>query len=301
MKKIVSLFLSAALVVCAFAGCSKEEKKKEKETTVENSITYTVDAHNSSVNQSVVRAYEQLCDAVVSGKEEALFNTSLIADVNKLFYSDFPLSYLVNKLEINDNNSGVKITYEKDMENHIKAVEEFKNRLNEILTACGYGKVSKNILLLNIYSYLTKNITLSSQFNYSYDAIVGLKGYSFSITSAFTYLLNQAGINASIINAMNEDGICFMTEAEFDGCRYVFIPFLEADENAGSGLCYFALDYSELVSAGFTDVSYSDGSGVAFDDTDKVYTEFRDSVAYILDGNHLSVTKNNGENVQLSI
>lgn len=300
MKKLISLIMCAVLTACIFAGCSKKEAENEPEKK-DISIAYIADAHNSSVNQSVFRAFEQLCDAVVNGKEQALFNISLLGDVNRLFYSDFPLSYLVNKLEINSDNSGVKIIYEKELQEHLKAVEEFKIKVNQILDDCGCGKVSNNVFVLNLYSYLTKNTKLSSQCNYTYDVIVNSIGYSFSIAGAFTYLLNQAGIKASAVNSTNENGICFMTETEFQGGTYIFIPYLEAKENSGNALCYFALDYTELVNLGFNDVKYTDSSGVAFDDYEQTYNDLRDSVAYILEGSNLSVTKNNGEIVQFAL
>lgn len=299
MKKIASLILAAAVMLCMFSGCTQNKDTAEKN---ENSrLLYIVDDYNSTINQSAVRAYEALCDAVVNGEEEVLFNTSLIDSVNKLFYTDFPLSYLISKLEINDNNSGLKIFYEKTPEEHAKAVEEFIKRVNEILEHCSYGKAETNVFILNLYSYLAQNTELVSQCSYSYDVIVNSKGYSFSLSSAFCYLLNYAGIKASVVNSDNESGTSYMTEAEFNGCKYIFMPFEEAKTNKGNGLCFFAMDYSELVPMGFINVNYSDGTYVAFDDNDIIYSQFRDSSEYTIDGNNLSITKTNGEIVQVAL
>lgn len=301
MKKIISLLLCALLILGTFMGCSG--KKDNEDTSAPNgvAISYTVDAHNSYINQSAVRAYETLCEAVINGSSSALFNTSLIDDVNRLFYSDFPLSYLVNRLEINSDNSGVNIIYDNDTEKHLEAVAVFRERLGSILSECGYGKVNNNVLILNLYSYITKNTVLTSKSSYSYDVIVNSLGYSFSLAGAFSYLLNQAGIKASVVHSTNENGICYMVETEFKGDKYIFNPFFEADENEGKALCYFALDYSELADMGFKDIKYSNGDGVAFDDNENRFEQFRNSVAYILEENNLSVTKNNGEIVQVAL
>lgn len=293
--------LCVSFVLCIFAGCSAEAESQKNTDTADSKITYTIDAHNTYINQSAVRAYETLCDAVVNGNSEALFNTSLLNDVNRLFYSDFPLSCLVSRLELNENNSGVNIEYVNEPEEHIKAVADFNKKVSEILSLCGYGKVNNNIFIINLYSYITKNTEITSKCNYSYDVIVNSKGYSFSFSNAFSYLLNQAGIKASIVNSTNENGICYMVETEFKGSKYIFIPFYEARDNGGKALSSFALDYGELASLGFTDIKYSNGDGVVFDDADATFSEFRNSVAYILEDDSLSVTKNDGEIVQIAL
>lgn len=299
MKKIISIVLCVFVVLCMFVGCSAGEENNND--TADSKITYTIDAHNSYINQSAVRAYETLCSAVVNGESEALFNTALLDDVNRLFYSDFPLSCLVSRLDFNDNNSGVSITYANGAEEHLKAVDAFNQKVSEILASCGYGKVNNNTLIVNLYSYITKNTEITSKCNYSYDVIMNSKGYSFSFANALSYLLNQAGIKASIVNSTNENGICHMVETEFKGSKYIFIPFYEAKDNGGEALSSFALDYSEIAALGFTDVKYSNGDGVVFDDADVKFSEFRNSVSYSVENNDLSVTEINGEIVQIAL
>jgi len=300
MKKIISLIMVCSVMLCMFYGCSKKEGSKP-ENQESRTLSYVVDAYNASANQSAVRAYEALCDAVVNGEEEVLFNLSLLDSVNKLFYSDFPLSYLVSRLEINEKHSGVKIYYEKTPEEHKNAVEEFTAKVYEILDSCGYKKVDNNLFILNLYSYLAQNTELVSQCSYAYDVIANAKGYSFSISNAFCYLLNYAGIKASVANSDTSSGTSYMTETEFCGSQYMFLPFEETKINGGKGLCCFALDYSELAAMEFKNVYYSDGASVVFDDNDVVYSQFRDSAEYTLEGNNLSIIKNNGGIVQIAL
>lgn len=295
MKKILSLILCLAFIFCIFAGCTNNDEKEPEGTSEPVSLQFTTDESNSNLSPSSVRAYETLCNAVLNGEDYANFNTTLLNDVNRLFYSDFPLSYLVNKLALKEDNTGVRIIYEKNSDDHIKAVNEFKASVNKILNDCGYGKVNNNVLVLNLYSYLTKNTVITSHCNYDYDVIVNSMGYSSSFAGAFAYLLNQAGVKASVVNSTNENGICYMTEAEFKGEKYIFNPFFEANDNKGEALRYFALDYSELYSAGYIDVRYRNGDGVVFDDGENDFARLRTSVSYSLDGNSLSVKTENGD------
>lgn len=302
MKKFLSVILAVFLIFGILSGCSKEsESKNDVPDSEPISLVFTTDEHNLTVSQSVVRAYEALCSAVLNGDNQASFNISLLNDVNRLFYSDFPLSYLVNKLEFTEDNSGVRIVYEKNADEHKKAVDEFKVSVNQILTDCGYGKVNNNVFVLNLYSYLTKNTMITSRSNYDYDVIVNSMGYSSSFAGAFAFLLNQAGVKASVVHSTNENGICYMTEAEFKGEKYIFNPFFEARDNEGKALCYFALDYNDLSAAGYSDVKYRNGDGVVFDDGSSDFADLRDSVSYSLDGNKLSVKTGSGSDFQIEL
>lgn len=295
MKKLLSVILCCALILCIFAGCSDNNETELEPSTEPVSISFTTDYSNSSFSQSSIRAYETLCDAVINAGSEANFNTTLINDVNRLFYSDFPLSCLVSRIDLKSDNTGVKITYKNDTDEHLRLVSEFSSKVNKILSDCGFGKVNNDTLVLNLYSYITKNTEINNQSNNTYDAIVNSTGYSSSFAGAFAYLLNQAGVKASVVKSTNEDGIAFMTETDFKGMSYIFNPFFEADANKGSALCYFALDYAELAAAGFTDVRYRNDDSVVFDDGENDFAQLRNSVSYTLDGNNLSVKTENGD------
>lgn len=295
MKKLLSVILCFALIMCIFAGCTDSNEKETESTSEPVSFQFTTDESNSFLSPSSVRAYETLCDAVINAQSEANFNTTLMNDVNRLFYSDFPLSCLVSKIDIKADNSGVSIVYKNDTEEHLKLVSEFGAKVNEILSECGFGKVNNNVLVLNLYSYIAKNTEIKYQSNDVYDVIMKQSGYSSSFAGAFSYLLNQAGIKASVVKSTNDNGIAFMTETDFKGMRYIFNPFFEANDNQGKALCYFALDYAEMASAGYKDVRYRGGDSVVFDDGDSDFSALRDSVSYTIDGNNLSVKTENGD------
>ena len=295
MKKVLSLILCFAFIFCIFAGCSGNDEKEPKSTTGPVSLQFTTDESNSYLSPSSVRAYETLCDAVINGKSEANFNTTLINDVNRLFYSDFPLSCLVSKMDLKSDNTGVSIVYKNNTDEHLRLVSEFSAKVNEILSECGFGKVNNNVLVLNLYSYITKNTEINNQSNNTYDVIVNSTGYSSSFAGAFAYLLNQAGVKASVVKSTNDDGIAFMAETDFKGMNYIFNPYFEANDNKGEALRYFALDYADMASAGYTDVRYRNDDSVVFDDGENDFARLRSSVSYTLDGNSLSVKTENGD------
>lgn len=301
MKKLLSVILCFAFILCIFSGCSDINENETESTTEFVSLPFTTDESNSYLSPSSIRAYEILCDAVLNAKSEANFNITLINDVNRLFYSDFPLSSLVSKMEIKADNTGVSIVYKNNTDEHLRLVSEFTEKVNQILSECGYGRVSNNVLVLNLYSYITKNTEVKYQSNNVYDVIINSSGFSSSFAGAFAYLLNQAGIKSSVVKSTNEDGIAFMTETDFKGMSYIFNPFFEANENKGDALCYFALDYADLASIGFTDVRYRNGDSVVFDDGDNDFAQLRDSVSYTLDGNTLSVKISNGDNYKIEL
>lgn len=294
MKKILTLILCFAFAACAFTGCSGDKEPQKEAEAKPASVLYTTDYSNSNLSPSSIRAYETLCDAVIKGDNEANFNTTLINDVNRLFYSDFPLSCLVAKMDIKSDRSGVSIIFKNDIETHLGLVSDFCTRVSEILSQCGFGKVNNNVLVLNLYSYIAQNTEISSASNNSYDVIVASKGYSSSMAGAFAYLLNQAGIKASVVKSTNDDGIAFMTETDFKGMNYIFNPFFEADDNSGKALRYFALDYSELSAAGYNDVRYRNDDSVVFNDGENEFAGLRSSDSYVLSGNTLSVKTSDG-------
>ena len=119
MKKAISLILSAAFVCSLFAACSdksvnEDGNNKSSENNIELKIT--IDAHYSSLDESSIKAYEKLCNAVLNYKSEVKYNVSLSDDVNRLFYTSFPQYVLVDGIDFLNDNSGVKITYANDKE-----------------------------------------------------------------------------------------------------------------------------------------------------------------------------------------
>lgn len=77
MKKAISLILSAAFVCSLFAACSdksvnEDGNNKSSENNIELKIT--IDAHYSSLDESSIKAYEKLCNAVLNYKSEVKYN-----------------------------------------------------------------------------------------------------------------------------------------------------------------------------------------------------------------------------------
>lgn len=245
MKKSICLLMSAVLLCISFTGCSSgndKEKGNDAESTVSD-LKITYDSHYSDMDESAVRTYEKLCNAVINHETEVKFNTSMLDDVNQLFYTSFPLYALVDGMEFLDDNTGVSIAYKYETEEHAKKVDEFKNAVNEIMNICDYGSVGDNQYLLNLYTYIASNVTIDNSVTTVMDTIINKRGISATISGMFEYLLLQADISASHIMNLDSNSIARMISmAEFHGCTYYFDPASEINENSGSGLVYFAMD-----------------------------------------------------------
>ena len=90
MKKTISLILCAALFCSIFAACSNADSSDKTDESVEADnvqIKITTDAHYASLDESSIKAYEKLCNAVLNYESEVKYNVSLTDDVNRLFYT----------------------------------------------------------------------------------------------------------------------------------------------------------------------------------------------------------------------
>lgn len=128
MKKTISLILCAALFCSIFAACSNADSSDKTDESVEADnvqIKITTDAHYASLDESSIKAYEKLCNAVLNYESEVKYNVSLTDDVNRLFYTSFPQYILVDGIDFLDDNSGVKITYANDKETQTAKLKEF--------------------------------------------------------------------------------------------------------------------------------------------------------------------------------
>lgn len=104
MKKVICVFLILCALTAALYGCSGDSGESDA------GIGFVYDSHYSAMDESAVRAYEKLCAAVSAGESEVKFNTALLDDVSRLFYTGFPLNALVEKLELAADGSGVAVT-----------------------------------------------------------------------------------------------------------------------------------------------------------------------------------------------
>ncbi len=290
MKKLLCVISAALVIVSAFSACSSDKGGDES-----NKISYSYDSH-LTVNDSAKRAYESLCDAVVAGENTVYFNNALIQDVNQLFYTSFPLNSLVEKIEPSDDNSSFVITYKNDAEQHKKLVKDFVKKTESIMKECGYGKVSNNEYILNVYSYIAKNIEVDYSYTTAYDAIVSNLGTSASYSAAFEYLLRQAGIDSSHIYAPSVDEVLFFSVVEIDGEEYLFAPYNEHKETEGNGLSYFGMVYNDALTMSIIDsLRHTNGDIFARFDNSNRFADFRGTDRYTYEDGVITAGKSSGE------
>ncbi len=234
MKKYISLLLSIIVCLTVFAGCTKSGSDSE--------YVITMDSHYDYVNDTAVRSYEKLCNAVINGEEEVRFNTAHMDEINQLFYTCFPLYPLVESIDILENNTGVGIKYKNDMDKHTELVSQFNDKISDIMKECRYSKVSTDEYIFNVYVYITSNFKIDSSIFTTFDTVVEGKGYNASINSLFEYLVLRGGGKASHI--ISSTGSNIMSMVNFAGKSYFFDPAKEIEINSGTALVYFAMDTS---------------------------------------------------------
>lgn len=234
MKKYISLLLSIIVCLTVFAGCTKSGSDSE--------YVITMDSHYDYVNDTAVRSYEKLCNAVINGEEEVRFNTAHMDEINQLFYTCFPLYPLVESIDILENNTGVGIKYKNDMDKHKELVSQFNDKISDIMKECRYSKVSADEYIFNVYVYITSNFKIDSSIFTTFDTVVEGKGYNASINSLFEYLVLRGGGKASHI--ISSTGSNIMSMVNFAGKSYFFDPAKEIEINSGTALVYFAMDTS---------------------------------------------------------
>lgn len=287
MKKTICLALCAVILCSVFTSCSAGEEKENKDDSNQpvNELSITIDAHYSTVDESAIRVYEKLCEAVINYETEIKFNTSLTDDVTSLFYTSFPLYALVEGMDFLSDNTGVSISYKLEEEEHTKMVNAFKSAVSEIMNACGYRTVSDSRYLLNLYTYITTNVTIDNSVTTVMDTIINKRGISASVSGMFEYLLLQAGIPACHIMNLDSNSIGMMISmAEFNGGTYYFDPASEIGENQGRGLMFFAMD-SERATFSSSDTFVFTDNNSADEIDDDTYSALENCTSYSVDGN----------------
>lgn len=296
MKKVISLVLAIVLISTVFVSCSGEKNENNA------NLLHTYDSCYDDINRSAVAEYEKLCDAIINGDVLVDIDITQIENINRLYYTSFPLAILVKQMAFNEKDGNIKIEYVNDKDTHKKMVEDFSAKVNQIMTDCGYGSVSDSEYLLNLYSYISSKTTYDEKCTSTYDAIVNGVGSSSSYASAFEYLLLQAGISATSIYGLNRQGVSFMTIADFNGEKFIFAPFNEYKANKGFGLSFFALTYTDVIELGFTDgFKYSNEESVVFDEASAEFKPLRGTVSYEYDDNNITAIKGNGETVTVKL
>ena len=285
MKKVISILLASLLALCTFSGCSKDENEDDSAPQVTTHIT--VDSHYSDADESVMYAYEKLCLSVCNGDTVTNFNTQLLDSVMQLFYTSFPLNALVSEVSVLDDKTGVQITYYNDKQTHLSLVSQFNDKLDDILAECGLGTATPNQFVVNVYSYLAQNFTLSNEYATAYDALVNSKGAASAINQLFEYLLICGNCEASHI-VKTSGTVSILSYVGFNSGYYYFDVAAEIKNTNGKALKYFAMDSARLS-------AYAPGQHCFTDQTnappvdDDTYSMLSESTSYELSGNKLSV------------
>lgn len=245
VKKIVSVFLCLCLISSVFCSCSNnknEEETKNDEVTQEESFSLEITYDSSfSPNESVLRAYKTLCNAVINGKTEVQFASEMQEEVFQLYYSGFPLRVLVDSIDTKEDKTGYVIKYKNSVDEHKALVGEFTEKIGQILDLCGKGSVSDEIFAANAYKYAATHISPSSdEASTVYDAVMYGEGMSAAFAGLFEYLLQQNNMNAiHVIGSEKSSSFWSWSIAQIEGAYFHFDPYSEYLVTQGEGLKYF--------------------------------------------------------------
>lgn len=244
VKKLVSVLLCLCLFSSVFCSCSNENKASEKnnETTQEKAFSLKITYDSSlSPNDSVLRAYKVLCNAVINGETEVKFASEMQEEVFQLYYSGFPLRVLVDNIEVNGDQTGYVIKYKNSIDEHKALVGEFTEKIGQILELCGKGSVSDEIFAANAYKYTATHISPSSDESSTvFDAVIYGEGMSAAFAGLFEYLLQQNNMKAiHIIGTEKSNSFWSWSIAEIEGAYFHFDPYSEYLVTQGEGLKYF--------------------------------------------------------------
>ena len=294
MKRIASLLLCAAFVCSAFFGCAKGEKKLNEKELFEF-ISYTYDSAYS-FEDSVIRTYNDLCEAVVKGDKEVRMNEAVFDDTLQLFYTSFPLNYLVEGIQPTD--AAFAITYKFD--DHAQRSKDFIQKIHQISVQC--ENENETAFAVNLYNYIASSVIPSKNSAIScYETVMTGEGTSFSYANMFEYILQQRGINAYHILCEDENGnSAALSAAKLDGELYYFDVFKEYLDNKGKLLKYFGLTSAQLDEMGCSNTIYTNrfASDTALDSKFEKLGKCKD---WKLDKEELLVTLDDGKVVHIAL
>ena len=260
VKKILALALSALLAV-SLASCAAKESddKTEQKAAL---VFEAFDCAYSSYDESTVSAYSDLCKAVYNGEADVRVNVGMLEDIIQLFYTSYPLNVLVKDIKVKDDKSGFTIEYNQSADDTKAKAQAFSDRVNEILTACKYGKAPKAAFAINLYSYVAANVKKSDKDKLTvYDKIMTLEGDSYTASNMLEYLLRQGGIASGHVIATDASGAGWgISVAQIGGANYLFDPMTEFLANGGKQLCYFGMTTDDAKAEGLASFLYTNQS-----------------------------------------
>lgn len=255
-KRIIAALLCLLLLAATFAACARQDDAKPAADPIKFD---TVDGAYSSYDTSTVSAYSDLCKAVYNAESEVRFNTGMFNDVIQLFYTSYPLSFLVKDITKMQDGSGVNIVYNKTQDEIITISKDFSDKVQSILTECRAGKINTRAFIINAYNYTATHISNSDKDGLNvYAAIMNGEGDSFTASGMFEYLLRQGGVNSSHIIARDSAGASWgVSIAQIDGENFLFDPMTEIIANKGTQLCYFGMTNEDAKAEGLKEFYYT--------------------------------------------
>ena len=293
MKKVISVLLSIVVIAGVFSACQSE--KGESSATVLDSVSFTYDGAYS-FEDVTVRAYEDLCKAVIHSEGEVRINPSVFDDTMQLFYTSFPLNALVDKIEATPG--AYKITYKSEKTAHSNTLD-FIEKVHSVYPN---AEESDAVKLVKIYNKIASSIKISQNTAINcYETIMTGEGTSFSYSNMFEYVLQQNGFKAYHILCENESGESkAISAAELDGKLYYFDVYAEFEDNGGKLLKYFGLTSAQLEKLGYKNLIYTNRQQ-AQKAEDNRFSALRNCTKWEIDGENLLVTDKNGKVVQIAL
>jgi len=295
VKRIICVLAVIAVIATMFAGCTSS---KAKDYTLK--ITY--DSHYDGYSEEVYADYEKLYQAVINGDSTVSVNPENVDALNTLFYTGCPLSALVSSMSLTSSGDSIRLKYSQTQSAHKELVEKFTQETAEILYECGYEEKSDNELLLNLYTYISSNISQNEEITTAYDTIVDKTGSSSGYQAAFQFLVQQAGFKASRVYGVASTGARFLTEVIVDDEAYYFDPCEENNYSQGKGLCCFGMGALGLEMNGLgNDIKYSDNESVVFSEDSGKFNQLFQTVTYKYKDGTVTAEKKSGEIVEIAL
>ncbi len=302
MKKIICILLSVVTAVVMFSACSAD--KEAKSENADFSLKFTWDSHYSDVSEGAKTAYENAAQAIVNGDDSVSYSSQISDEVTILLYTSFPLISLVDSIDTASGGNSVTITYKNDKDKHAELVSAFSNKVQEIMEQCGYGSVSSNEYVVNVYHYVATNVAYDSNVTDTYSAITTGKGMSAAISGMFEYLLLQGGVEASHMVGKDAAGTpWFFSRCKLGDTWYNFDIAAECAMNDGNGLTGFAMTDKEIISTGVQKgFTYSDQSEpAAVDMKENKYSVLRTSQSFEIKSDVITAQLYDGETKEISM
>lgn len=297
MKKVLSIILCLVIVTGALCGCSQESEEE-----YQTNLKFTYDSAYKDFDESVIRAYESVCKAIVNHKSEVRINIGMRENIQQLLYTSFPLINLVEKIEEKSDKSGLSITYKNDENTHRQKIVEFEKIISDIQTECKMGQISKTEYVIRVYNYISSHITVSDDAVITvYQTIVNGKGTSFTYSNFFEYLLLQSDIEAYHI--LGEDASKTgwgLSSAVIDSKLYYFDVMSEFYANKGTQLIYFGMTSDDVANEGLSSLMYSNKVNAA-DASELDFDACRHCVSWEISENKLLITRADNKTVEIEI